>query len=102
MITADCTQMEMLFSIRILPPSYASMVTQKFLTNQQVQFLRPQKQMPNSPDAALCDYFLWGHLKNKLNKRRFSTLRGLQKAIREEENPPRIDFAGFKIMAEVL
>ncbi|GBN78855.1 hypothetical protein AVEN_127716-1 [Araneus ventricosus] len=65
-------------------PSHASRVTQKFLTDQQVQLLRPQQWMPNSSDAASCDYFLWGHLKNKLNKRRVSTLRGLQKAIREE------------------
>ncbi|GBL87630.1 hypothetical protein AVEN_165228-1 [Araneus ventricosus] len=65
-------------------PSHASRVTQKFLTDQQVQFLRPQQWMPHSPDAAPCGYFLWGHLKNKLNKRRVSTLRSLQKAIREE------------------
>ncbi|GBN10623.1 hypothetical protein AVEN_238466-1 [Araneus ventricosus] len=65
-------------------PSHASRVTQKFLTDQQVQFLRPQQWMPNSPDVAPCAYFQWGHLKNKLNKRRVSTLRGLQKAIREE------------------
>ncbi|GBN09681.1 hypothetical protein AVEN_227859-1 [Araneus ventricosus] len=36
-------------------PSHASRVTQKFLTDQQVQFLRPQQWMPNSPDAAPCD-----------------------------------------------
>ncbi|GBL77271.1 hypothetical protein AVEN_41724-1 [Araneus ventricosus] len=65
-------------------PSHASRVTQKFLTDHQVQFLKPQQWMPNSPDATPCDYFLWGHLKNKLNKRRVSTLRGLQKANREE------------------
>ncbi|GBL91201.1 hypothetical protein AVEN_195098-1 [Araneus ventricosus] len=62
-------------------PSHASRITQKFLTDQQV---RPQQWMPNSPDATPCHYFLWGHLKNKLNKRRVSTLRCLQKAIREE------------------
>ncbi|GBL79597.1 hypothetical protein AVEN_18160-1 [Araneus ventricosus] len=62
-------------------PSHASSVTQKFLTDQQVQFPRPQQRMPNSPDSAPCDYFLWEHLKNKLNKRRLSTLR---KAIRED------------------
>ncbi|GBN86461.1 hypothetical protein AVEN_231742-1 [Araneus ventricosus] len=65
-------------------PSHASRVTQKFLTDQQVQFLRPQQWKPNSPDAAPSDYFLWGHFRSKLNKRRVSTLRGLQKAIREE------------------
>nr|XP_042895080.1 uncharacterized protein LOC122268797 [Parasteatoda tepidariorum] len=65
-------------------PSHASNVTQKFLTDQQVQFLRPEQWIPNSPDAAPCDYFQWGHLKNKLNKRRISAFRGLQRAIREE------------------
>ncbi|GBM34330.1 hypothetical protein AVEN_16423-1 [Araneus ventricosus] len=65
-------------------PSHASIVTQKFLSDQRVQFLRTQQWMSNSPDAAPCDYFLWGHQKNKLNKRRVSTLRGLQKAIGEE------------------
>ncbi|GBL72601.1 hypothetical protein AVEN_127865-1 [Araneus ventricosus] len=44
-------------------PLHASRVTQKFLTDQQVQFLRPQKWIPNSPDAVPCDYFLWRHLK---------------------------------------
>ncbi|GBM01338.1 hypothetical protein AVEN_135765-1 [Araneus ventricosus] len=39
-------------------PSQASRVTQKFLTDQQVKFLRPQQCRPNSPDAAPCDYFL--------------------------------------------
>ncbi|GBM00516.1 hypothetical protein AVEN_77332-1 [Araneus ventricosus] len=58
-------------------PSHVSRVTQKFLKDQQVQFLKPQQWMPNSPDAASCNYFLWGHLKHKLNKRRVSTLRGL-------------------------
>ncbi|GBN45482.1 hypothetical protein AVEN_201312-1 [Araneus ventricosus] len=65
-------------------PSHASKVTQKFPKDQQVQFLKPQKWMPNNSDATSYDYFLWGHLKNKLNKRRVSTLRCLQKAIREE------------------
>ncbi|GBN82216.1 hypothetical protein AVEN_227689-1 [Araneus ventricosus] len=65
-------------------PSHASRATQKFLTDQQVRFLKPQQWMPNCPDVAPCDYFLWGHPKNKLNKRRVSTLRCLQKAIREE------------------
>ncbi|GBL91682.1 hypothetical protein AVEN_71333-1 [Araneus ventricosus] len=34
-------------------PSHASRVTQKFLTDQQVQFLKPQQWMPNSLDAML-------------------------------------------------
>ncbi|GBO21958.1 hypothetical protein AVEN_239511-1 [Araneus ventricosus] len=62
-------------------PSHASWVTQKFLTDQQVQFLRPQQWMPNSPDGSSCDYFLWGHLRNKLNKRGVSTLRVFKKLL---------------------
>ncbi|GBM44052.1 hypothetical protein AVEN_223174-1 [Araneus ventricosus] len=60
-------------------PSHESRVTQKFLTDQQVQFLRPQQWMPNSPDTAPCDYFLCGHPKTKLNKRRVSTLRAFKR-----------------------
>ena len=40
--------------------------------------------MPNSPDAAPLDYFYWGYLKNRLNKRKVTTISGLKKAIREE------------------
>ncbi|GBM65708.1 hypothetical protein AVEN_151271-1 [Araneus ventricosus] len=76
------------------PPTEASMA-KALNVSQQVGHLEiphgsvsaipdPQQWMPNSPDAAPCDYFLWGYLKNKLNKRRVSTLRCLQKAIREE------------------
>ncbi|GBM42114.1 hypothetical protein AVEN_260275-1 [Araneus ventricosus] len=36
-------------------PSHVSRITQKFLTDQQVQFPRPQQWMPNSPDAAPCN-----------------------------------------------
>ncbi|GBM17721.1 hypothetical protein AVEN_56038-1 [Araneus ventricosus] len=78
------TQASMAKASKDSAPSHASRVTQKLLTDQQVHFLSLQQWMPNSSDAAPCDYFLWGHLKNKLNKRRVSTLRGLQKAIREE------------------
>ncbi|GBM16354.1 hypothetical protein AVEN_28316-1 [Araneus ventricosus] len=35
-------------------PSHASRVTQKFLTYQKVQFLKPQQWMSNSPDATPC------------------------------------------------
>lgn len=40
--------------------------------------------MPNSPDADPCDYFLWGYLKSKLNKRNVNTINGLKKAIAQE------------------
>ncbi|GBN15895.1 hypothetical protein AVEN_144702-1 [Araneus ventricosus] len=71
-------------------PLHASRVTQKFLTDQQVQFLRPQQWMPNSLDAAPCDYFLWGHPKNKLNKRRVSALKGFKRLLEKRlRNSPR-------------
>lgn len=33
-------------------------------------FISPDKRMPLSPDAAPCDYFLWGYLKSQLKKRK--------------------------------
>ncbi|GBM80841.1 hypothetical protein AVEN_219585-1 [Araneus ventricosus] len=39
-----------------LAPSHASRVTQKFLTDQRVQFLRPQQWIPNSPDSVTISY----------------------------------------------
>ncbi|GBM49394.1 hypothetical protein AVEN_32523-1 [Araneus ventricosus] len=38
-------------------PSYAPRVIQKFLTDQQVQFLRLKQRIPNSPEVVPCDYF---------------------------------------------
>lgn len=44
----------------------------------------PDRWMPSSPDCAPCDYWLWGYLKKRLNKRKIQTIEGLKKAIREE------------------
>jgi len=39
---------------------------------------------PRSPDLSACDFFLWGHLKNKVYSTRPSTLLQLKKRIQEE------------------
>jgi hypothetical protein len=65
-------------------PSHASKKTIKFLKDNKISFIPPTKWMPNSPDAAPLDYFFWGYLKKRLNRRKVRTIRGLQKAIREE------------------
>ena len=37
--------------------------------------------MPNSPNAAPYDYFLWRYLKHEVNKHKFRTIAGLKKAL---------------------
>lgn len=39
---------------------------------------------PRSPDLNICDFFLWGHLKEKVFKRKPRNLEDLKEAIREE------------------
>ncbi|GBN18118.1 hypothetical protein AVEN_73467-1 [Araneus ventricosus] len=46
------TQASMAKALNDSASSHASRVTQKFLTDQQKQFLRPQQRMPNSSGAA--------------------------------------------------
>ena len=65
-------------------PSHASKKTLKFLRDNNIPLITPLQWMPNSPDAAPLDYFYWGYLKNRLNKRKVTTISGLKKAIREE------------------
>jgi hypothetical protein len=47
---------------------------------------------PRSPDLAACDFFLWGHLKAEVYKRRPRTTDELKAAIQHEiaEMPPKI------------
>ncbi len=65
-------------------PSHASKKTLKFLRDNRIPFITPSEWMPNSPDAAPLDYFFWGYLKNRVNKRKPKTISGLKKVIREE------------------
>ena len=65
-------------------PSHTGKKTIEFLRSQNIKFLTPEQWVPNSPDAAPCDYFLWGYLHNRINKRKISTLLGLKRCITEE------------------
>jgi hypothetical protein len=65
-------------------PAHKAKTTLKFLQDKEINFLPPSQWPPNSPDAAPCDFFLWGYLKRRLNKRNIRTLAGLQNAIRQE------------------
>ncbi len=65
-------------------PSHVSKKTLKFLEDNEISFITPLQWFPNSPDAAPCDYFLWGYLKNRIRRRKVRTIQGLKKAIREE------------------
>lgn len=65
-------------------PSHAAKKTLQYLKEQKVVFIPPEKWLPNSPDAAPCNFFLWGCLKNRVNKRKVKTLSGLKKAIQDE------------------
>ena len=65
-------------------PAHTARKTQLFLMKNHVKYLEPSKWLPNSPDAAPCDYCFWGWLKSRLIKRKVSTLTGLRSAVRDE------------------
>jgi len=65
-------------------PSHTAKKTIKFLKDKKIPFITPLQWIPNSPDGAPCDFFLWGVLKQRVRKRKVKTIRGLKKAIKEE------------------
>ncbi len=65
-------------------PSHSAKKTLNFLQGKKIIFIKPRQWMPNSPDCAPCDYFLWGYLKRALNRRKVRTIQGLKKCISEE------------------
>lgn len=65
-------------------PAHASKQTIKYIKSKKINFLRPSDWPPNSPDLAPCDFFLWGYLKKRLNRKKVTTIDGLKKAIRDE------------------
>ena len=65
-------------------PSHKAKTTLQWLRDHNIAFVTPEEWTPSSPDAAPCDYFLWGYLKAKLNKRAPRSIGGLKKAIAEE------------------
>lgn len=65
-------------------PSHSSKKTVDFLNRSKINFIKPYEWMPNSPDAAPCDFFLWGYLKHRLNSLNIKTIKGLKKCIQRE------------------
>ena len=65
-------------------PSHVAKVTLDFLRENKIDYLKPQEWLTNSPDAAPCDYFLWGYLRSQLKHRRAKTINGLKKDIKDE------------------
>jgi len=64
--------------------SHVSKYTLPFLDSKGIKYITKEEWMPNSPDAAPCDYFLWGYLKHKILKRKVRTIEGLKRAVRQE------------------
>ena len=65
-------------------PSHASKKTIEFLTSIGIEFISLDEWPPRSPDAAPCDFFLWGYLKNKVYSRKVTTTIGLKRVITAE------------------
>lgn len=50
-------------------PSQSKKMTLNWLWSESIIFVVPREWLPNSPNAAPCDYFLGGYLKDKLKDR---------------------------------
>ena len=72
--------------------SHRSNKVAQFLKEKKIKYLPPQEWMANSPDAAPCDYFLWGYLKNRLSRQRITDVHKLKLAIRREIKSVPIEF----------
>lgn len=65
-------------------PAHTGQKTLAFLRSNNIKFITPDRWLPNSPDLAPCDFFLWSYLKTQVNKRKVTTIGGLQRVIKEE------------------
>ena len=63
---------------------HTSKETLQYLRNRNVNFIKPEEWMPQSPDAAPVDFGIWGILKRRLQKRNINSLLGLEKALKDE------------------
>ena len=62
-------------------PSHKAKSTIQWLKTRKIPFITPEEWMPSSPDAAPCDYFLWGYLKAQLNTKCPRSAAGLKRSI---------------------
>ena len=65
-------------------PSHVSAKTLKFMEDSNIAYIPPDTWLTNSPDAAPCDFFLWGYLKNRLKRHKASTIASLKKVLAAE------------------
>ena len=63
-------------------PVHTAKLTLEFLDKNLVTFIRPHEWMPNSPDCAPCDFWLWVYMKSQLKKKKVKSIEGLKKAIK--------------------
>ena len=63
-------------------PAHAAKKTQEYLRDQNIHFITPDEWLPNSPDAAPCDFFLWGYIKTKLKHVNVRSESELKNAVR--------------------
>jgi histone-lysine N-methyltransferase SETMAR len=62
-------------------PSHTSKATITYLNESKINYVKPEEWMPKSPDVAPMDYAIWGHLKQRLNKKKIETLDELKKKL---------------------
>ena len=65
-------------------PAHASRKTKEYLEKRHVKYITRDEWLPSSPDCAPCDFWLWGYLKGKVEKRPCGCLAELENIIREE------------------
>lgn len=63
-------------------PSHTAKATLEYLKQENIKFVWPNEWLPNSPDAAPCDYFLWGYVKGLVRKTKITNIDELKKSIR--------------------
>ena len=63
-------------------PSHVSKWTQEWM-NPRLRYIHHTKWIPNSPDAAPMDYFVWGYLKNKLESKKINDTAALKRALKK-------------------
>ena len=64
--------------------SHTCTKTVEWLKEHQIKFITKEQWLPNSPKVSPMDYFGNGYLKSKLQKRQYSTMRGMVRAAKEE------------------
>jgi hypothetical protein len=81
-------------------PSHSAKKALNFLQDKKINFRKPRQWMPNSPDWAPCDYFLWGYLKRALKCALFKVLKVY--FLRAKEKSSNIHQPRTKVLAKKM